>query len=228
MNTIPLEYQILGNATTNIGRAFPQIQDYEGSISSTISFLRRGHRDALPYTDDLSFDRFIIEKSSKKTDLLSNASFDYYGLTISEKLISILKNYTIVPYKLYKAVIQKKGTGILYDGYYAFMIEKMMYRYLAFQCLEFRDVTDRNNKVTLKIKDVSEFEHLRYVRRRIISLSSDQPYIFTNEFPSEIDLFAVGGINSYDIFVSKRLREGLAENKITGIAFGDEFKIFHL
>lgn len=224
-----LDYYRFADSTSNIGRMFPQIQTTEGPIGRTLLYLRERDRDILPSISDLSFDRFIIEKSAKKTDALSASMFSAQGYIFSKKLIELLQQFELPNYKIYRAIIQKKGTDIFYDNYYAFKIEKSMYRYLAFDSMEFIDVTDRRNHITnLKIGDVTEFEDLWYTQKRRFVLSEDSSYIFTDKFPSEIDVFGIGAINSYSTFISKRLREAFISNNITGLDFKDDIKLFQL
>ncbi len=216
----------LDEATSNIGRAYPQIQTGAGPIYTTFAYLQERERGVLPSSFNVSFDRLIIEKGAKKTDALSCAMFSSYGYIFSEKLIALLQQFELPTYKLFKAIIQKRGTDIFYENYYALMIEKKMYRYLAFDTMEFIDVTDRNNINTIKIRNVDEFENLWYSQHRRLKLSEDSSYIFTDKFPGEIDFFGIGAINASPTFVSKRLRDALISHKITGLDFSEDIKLF--
>lgn len=219
MEKIRLNYFKGSDAIEGIGRAFPQIQTTEDNppINAARQYLKFRDNDFLPEIE-LVFDRFIIEKSAKKTDNLSTSPFSM-GKIFSNKIISILIKYNLPPFKVYPALIQKRNTTELHEGYNFFMVEKLLYRYLSYSDYEFTDTTDLKNKTPIRIKNFEEFKYLRYQKkRRIVNWIEDEDLIFNHEFPIDIDMFVVGIFNN-NYYFSERLVEEFLKEKVTGLEF---------
>ena len=221
MEMIKLNYYEVKDAIKGIGRAYPQIQTIQedSPIDDIRKYFRKIDTNYLPEVE-LVFDRFIMEKSAKLTDSMSEVVFGGDGRVFSDRIIHILSKFKIPPYKVYKALIQKRNTEELYKGYNFFMVEKLFYKYLSFNYYEFIDVTDLKNKIPVSIKNLEEYEYLKFEKKRIIRIPSsyNNKFVFTSKFPIEIDLFVIGRFD-FTYYVSERLMTEFLEEKITGIDF---------
>jgi len=220
MEVMKLNFYKLESDVHSMGRVYPQIQQVsdEGTITLSRQILRNWDRENL-IEENLLFDRFIIEKSAKKTDYLSSAPLSM-GRIFSNKIVRILSDFNLPRYRVYSAVIQKKGTDILYEGYYFFLLEKLMYCFLSYSEMIFSDDTEIGRYLEVRIKDVEEYKELRDRKNRIINLAdSNVNIIFNNKFPQDVDLFAIGGIDCTTHFVSERLMNAFKEERVSGFLY---------
>ncbi len=213
----------------NLMKIYPQIQtlDYKRPIKN-IRRAELDNDDVLPLSDDYIFDRFIIEKRAKKTDILSTAPLGD-GLILSERIVSIVLQHNLPPHKVYPAIIQKRGTDVFYEGYYYFLFERSMYRHLSFADMKFHKVTfdERNQRIKEDIHIESLEEYLE-ARNQGIRIANANPntYVFGHSFPLDIDIFGLGEFEGYVTYASERLKNALEEVNMTGIEFERKDTLF--
>ncbi len=195
-----------------IGRQYPQVDSINLTLAHSITYHQMPRRN-------LKFDEIELYKSAKLTDIISSGAICADGLLLSEKILKIFKNYKLGKHKVFKAKVSHKG-------------EKYDYGYLQIMndlknCIDYKMssfyVTDMLGKPVsdFEINDIQEYEKMgKKIHSGEITEFKEYSYLkiksafFKNN--SQIPDFFTLDPCGITLFISKRLRDELVNNNISG------------
>lgn len=156
-------------------------------------------------------------KSAKKTDFISfTPTFNHGLFLVSEKVISVFKQFNVQPHKYFETVIYDSPTENLDSSYSLFYSVLQDWNVIDFNKTVFTSGGYGNNPIIEhSFTDENEMKKFYGITKaKILALSE--------RFDSSLDFFLtrLGGL-----FVSEELKLELERNKLTGIKFTDDVKV---
>lgn len=165
-----------------------------------------------------------LKKGAKLSDILSSAMFVRYGFLISEKVRSIIANFRLPEYRLYKVPIQV-GEGTLVDYFWLHMLfeyngksfNDIQYENLIYSRSVFHIEKDFVKLSQIDIQSHEDFksqvEGLKsnhYISASSLFLNSKS----INEMP---DIFKLPIVNRVKWIIKQSLRDAIVSNQCTGV-----------
>jgi len=179
-----------------------------------------------PPDNILPFDYLELNKDAKLTDLMSS-SLRGNGFLISQKLKTILEEANIKDYKFYDVKLFDEEKEI--KGYCYFHSASCLRNYINYEKSKFyigdilRNYIRDLGFIPTKFDDLEKHQKDLPYAQEVVCVKQ---FYLSNSFPFNLDLFLIRAYN-YDFFISKRLKEKIEENKITGVlikSIGDLIK----
>jgi hypothetical protein len=206
-------------ATGETGSNYPQIEvmisGYDYDSPNSIHNLAKNHDLFSDYKPNL--DSFILTKRAKLTDLLSDA-LGGGGHLISHKFYNILSNLNLSLHKCFPATILDKFNNLHYY-YYLYLINDYS-KFVDYKKSIF--FIYHNYAWDLGIVPIKSKEDFILKEKELKQKNPNESIvlwakriILSSEFNANLDLFKIGNFNS-DCFISKRLKNLIIENRITG------------
>ncbi len=180
----------------------------------------------------------VLNPKVKATDLLESLDISSDYLCVSKKFYEILKEYKLLEYQCFDAIIKDKKNTLNYyflnfyfnltcDDNYIIDLNKTKFLATGNKAFleEFPNMEKEGVLGEFKIKSWSEFNSIRDKRenndmhKTILPL--DTLYIKDKEF-LELDLFTLslgnlGGSPAFEFVISEKLAKAILENGITGV-----------
>ncbi|MDP1803207.1 MAG: hypothetical protein Q8L81_17730 [Bacteroidota bacterium] len=162
------------------------------------------------------FDYLELNKGAKLSDLMSSQF--YNGFIVSAKLKKLLEESNVKDYKFYDIILYNKEAEI--KGYYYFHSASCLRNYIDYSKSTFFIGEMLGKKIRdLKIK-IETYDDLIKIHKDLPmghELLYPDKFYLSSRFPFSIDLFRLGAFN-YDFFISKRLKEMIESNHVTGVS----------
>ena len=209
-------YSISCSTEKDIGRTYPQLHCLTQPYAHSLSAWEFPH-----FVPKLIFE---LHKSSKLTDVLSNAATGGSGFIVSKKLKELLESFTLMNHKYYDAKIITKKDEVNY--YWLHLCEPNLTKQLDYDKTEFYETKYEFRETKIKIES---YEHYKYLKSldKDAKFGVDMENIFVNgDFNEQLDLFTFLPFSN-KIFISEKLKKAMQENKITGLKLTEapQFKL---
>jgi hypothetical protein len=219
-----MKYYSLYEATSEIGKNFPQAQNLELMQGKTVNdpdffWKMEGDKqpDFKPYIGTL-----IVKKGSLLTDFISTSMLDI-GFVCNEKVRSIILQHSYGNTNFYDLNLKHDGTQ--YNTYKLMHCVNNYAESVDCENSEFKRLKIEDNK---KVGDrylVSSFEEAVAVKKDLSkNLYGDWCYLepftvkFKDDFKPMHDIFKIWGL-TYKTYVSEKLRDSFEKNNITGVQY---------
>lgn len=219
------EFFILGDAIKEIGGDYPQHQKmgndetYDYSAPDSVHQLKPSQF----LICEPNFTSIILSKEIKLTDKISSAPIPWYVMIVNEKLLNILKCFTLPPYRVYSVPVLHNNRDVA--GYYAIhilLLEEFLHHVL-FEQSKFW-ITKLIEKEKVEELSLSSLEDFKEASSRIqdnmwLRIRAEF-FSLRREFLEEMDLFALpGGAFPVRFYISSELRMVIEDAGCTGIRF---------
>jgi hypothetical protein len=156
---------------------------------------------------------FELEKKSKLTDLISQASISSIGLLVSAKLKEILIKHKLPKYKLYQSELKISNLSI--DYFWVHFNFENFINFIDFENSIFYYTKFEMQVEQISIKDFNEYKMLKKENGIMWDVEIESIKLKDNLI-DDFDLF-----NFYpftrNIFISEKLKNDIVQNSISGI-----------
>ncbi len=208
-------YYILKPAvgTEETGMAFPAVEsydDYDFDGPSSVHTLKTH----TPIINDIDI-KFKLAKKANFTDLLSQATINSTGFLISEKFLSIIETYNVIPFAIYPTEIVSKQSTKTY--YWIHFVWQEWHEYVNWQLSTFRLFENGGftpieiNSYSQYIKEVNKSQYFR--------IAPDKPILF------QIDYDLYNHPFQGETFISKEFAIAISSNNLTGIDISENLNL---
>ncbi len=199
----PQAYKFVKGYNPDEPRAFFSLYKYKSSFP-----------DYIPELDGI-----MLSGSAKLTDFISGG-FSPQTLIVSEKAKSILEQYHLCPHRFYPMGLYKRK--IKYN-YYLFFIVSDYIDFIDYKKTSFVEYNIVSGKkfglVSIASKEELFFRREIFKKEKGISQTIWGDKIVMNQsFDSELDFFEIRWIDA-NTYVSKRLKNAIESNRLTGWEF---------
>ncbi len=200
-------YYTLAYATgTEIGKTFPQLhcltQPHAHSLSAW---------EFPGFTPRLEFE---LNRSSKRTDVLSNAAINANGSIINAKVRTIFESSRLMKHRYYEAKVSA-GSDIL-DFWWIHLCDPSMVDYIDYDRSVFYETEYTFRKDPIKINSFTHYRELKSGDTEAKFGVEMDRIALKNDFDRELDMFLfLPFVNG--IFISERLKDTLLSGRVTGI-----------
>ncbi|MBL7934577.1 MAG: hypothetical protein JNM51_02060 [Bacteroidia bacterium] len=171
----------------------------------------------LPPDNIPPFNYFILQNEAKLTDLM-RSSLRGNGFLISAKLRELLEKSNVTDYKFYDVKLYKKDVEI--KDYYYFHSACCLSQFVDYPNSEFYiGDTSKNYIRDLDFvpQNLDDLENLQKQLPYGHELVCVDYFFLKPNFPFNLDFFRIGVFN-FDFFITRRFKEKLEQNKITGLS----------
>ena len=205
-------YRMCYSTSKDIGRTFPQLhcltQNYAHQLSSW----------KFPsFTPKLEFE---LNKTANLTEVLSNAAISANGFLINSKVKDILNLFNLMNHKYYDARIKIPKSGQTLNYYWLHLSQPLLTLQLDYDKSVFYETEWTFRKELIQLKSFDHYKELKSKDKEAkFGVKLDQIYV-SRKYDKSLDLFSFLPFAN-DAFISKRLKERLENNNITGLQFMD-------
>jgi hypothetical protein len=168
-----------------------------------------------PPDEFFPFDYLELNKGAKLSDLMSSPF--YNGFIVSDKLKSIFENSNIKSYKFYDIKLLHKRKEV--KGYYYFHSASCLKDKIDFAKTKFyigNLLGNRIRDLNIELNSAEEVVELQKTLKFGEEVIWPKYFYLSNSFPFSLDLFRLC-VHNYSIFISKKLKQIIEENNITGV-----------
>jgi hypothetical protein len=216
-------YYILESAcgTPETGPIYPQIQrmkpEYDNRKSDSIySYLKQSL--ITPYSGKPDLDGFIMHKSAKQTDMVSNAIINGYGFFVSDKLKAIFEDHHIPPHRFYPAKVVHNGkpiTGYFWMHIICDLTNQIDYVNSSFFIYKNYRTNEGYIKITSKDDYLNKKNQIKAEHPgRNITVWAGK-ICLSQDFDKGLELFEVGMFDA-NFYIGESLKNALISEKVTG------------
>jgi len=210
----------IGNCSPETGTVYPQVQKmnsgYNYNEPNSVYALARYYKSFPEFSPNL--DSFVLHRSAKPSDFLSNSIISSVGFLMSGKAKMIFECCKLTDHKFYQASVICKNNLINYFWlhYICNVREFVIYEESEFNvCMNFTTILG-------SIKILSE-ENL-ILKEQTLKINNPghtisilaKKIILNSSFNKNIDLFKVGKFD-IDLYISERLMNLINSNNLTGV-----------
>ena len=219
------DFFILDDALEGVGD-FPQHQtmsmdsetyDYK-ALDSVHKLLPNSFLEVAP-----NFNSIILSSRIILTDNISSAPIPWYVLIVSDKLLMILENFNLPPYRVYPVPVIHDGQKITnYKAVHILQPDEFVHEVVFERSKFWATKSFENEKVEeLQIYSVADLDKAYQTQEGKNHLQVRAEYFsMRKEFLEKMDLFALPS-SAFPVrfYVSSKLRDEIEQAKCTGLRF---------
>lgn len=201
-------YCITNSTSKDIGKTYPQLHcstQHNASIISSWSF-----------PDSSLILNFELNKSSKITDVLSDASILARGFIVNEKVKSLLSDYKLMTHRYYDVTIKSSKIDSSMKYYWLHLCQPDLVNNIDYKRSIFYETRWEVREDIIELSSYSDYELLKKNdKKAMFGVELDKIYL-SDSFNRDLDLFTFLPFSN-QVYISNRLSEALMKNMITGI-----------
>lgn len=212
-----MNYYILSNSTgKEIGKAYPQLHCLTQAHAHSMS--------AWEFPNYIPKLNFELNKTSKLTDVLSNASISANGFLINDKVKKIFENFNLMSHQYYEANIIIPKSGEVQNYFWLHLCQTELAKQLDYKRTVFYETEWTFRKEIIDIESYEHYERLKEQDHEAkFGIELDEIFL-SNMFNKNLDMFTFLPF-SENIYISNRLKEALENDHVTGFNFDETTEI---
>jgi hypothetical protein len=226
-----MQYYSIDNATSDIGKYFPQVQNMEMAIGKTVNdddFVWKIEGDKLPNFKPY-IGTLILKEGALMTDFISTASIST-GFVCSDKVENIIRQHSFGLTNFYELIVKHKGQ--YFSNYKLMHCVNNYTKSIDYSKSKFKRYKIENNKKVGEIYHISSFNEIVALKNELSKNKYGdwcflEPYSikFKEGFQPIHDIFIMWGLTN-KTYISERLRESFENANISGIQY--DFDVEHI
>jgi hypothetical protein len=207
-------YKLENRTDKEVGSVFPQV-----SCLSQIDAHRLRSDEFPSFTPKLIFE---LVKKAKLTDVLSQAAISAMGFIVNYKLKEITESQNQLNLKTYPATVETKSAR---ENYYWLHIKSLdISDLIDYESSTFFYTKYELNQDDIKINSYAHYKSLSNENGIMWGVGMDKIKL-SNKFNQSLEFFHLSPFDR-TVYVSKRLRNLIVNNQITGIEITEATNIF--
>lgn len=226
-----MKYYSIDNATSEIGKNFPQVQNIEMAVGKTVNdpdFAWRIEADKVPNFKPY-IGTLILKDGSLMTDFISTSILSH-GFVCNEKVENIIRKYSFGITNFYELGV--KYNEQLYDNYKLMHCVNNYAKIIDYTKSDFKRLKIENNMKVGERYSINSFDEFVTLKNNLSKNKyGDWCFIepitikFEDGFHPTHDIFIIWNLTT-KFYVSERLREDFENSQISGIQY--DFDVEHI
>jgi hypothetical protein len=214
-------WKILESSQEEIGPVYPQIKGAEKVNGiNTIGLIHEFQRENQykKSSKNIEFPVLLLNRSSKFTDVLSQAILATPGFLISERLKSIILSYRTIDIE-FIPVIVRKINSVEQRTYYWMHLASHVLDCVDFSNSEFFVLDNMKTKIN-GIRDLNDYNYKEnfYRSQNVFAIIRTDKIALFESFASDLHILSISKID-FSVYVSDILKSHFCNNGVSGIEY---------